>query len=102
MNFIVDFLMLPLSPPRPAGHKTKLAMPAGNLPIVPAHQRLSEEGHGNGRIGHQILAAAFESEAQQVEVDFNQYPGGDASGFRWLKFGRRGLYFQLVFIGISL
>ena len=50
-------------------------MPAGNLPIVPAHQRLSEEGHGNGRIGHQILAAAFESEAQQVEVDFNWWPG---------------------------
>jgi len=40
------------------------SMPAGNLPIVPAHQRLAEEGNGNGRIGHQILAAAFESAAQ--------------------------------------
>ena len=41
-------------------------MPAGTLPIVPAQQRLAEEGNGNGRIGHQILAAAFESEAQKL------------------------------------
>ncbi|CAK9043841.1 Uncharacterized protein SCF082_LOCUS24988 [Durusdinium trenchii] len=52
-------------------------MPAAHLPIAPAQQRLTEEG--NGRIGHQILAAAFEPMPWQSQ-SFSHSPAASPDG----------------------